>query len=93
MGAFILMSQPSMADDLDDLKATHKSYVKAWNTEDFETGTELWIDGGEKMITLILWEVNWTVVTSEFQGDPEGAAKFRISTLERIKEDIDSGVI
>ena len=45
------------------------------------------------MISLILWEVNWTVVTSEFQGDPEGAAKFRLSNLERIKEEIDSGVI
>ena len=45
------------------------------------------------MITLILWEVNWTVVTSEFQGDQEGAAKFRISALETIKEDVDSGVL
>jgi hypothetical protein len=45
------------------------------------------------MISLILWEVNWTVMTSEFQGDPEGAAKVRISTLERIKEEVDSGVI
>ena len=45
------------------------------------------------MISLIPWEVNWTVMTSEFQGDPEGVAKNRISTLERIKEEVDSGVI
>ena len=46
IGAFMLISQPSMADDLEDLKTTHKSYMKAVNNGDVETFMNSWIDGG-----------------------------------------------
>jgi len=45
------------------------------------------------MVTLILWEVNWSIVSKEFTADPEENRKYRISNLERLKKDIDSGVI
>jgi len=45
------------------------------------------------MVTLILWEVNWSIVAREFTADPEENEKYRMSNLERIKKDIDSGVI
>ncbi len=46
MAALMLLSQPAIADDLADLKATHQRYVKAWNTGDLETVFEIWQDGG-----------------------------------------------
>jgi ketosteroid isomerase-like protein len=46
IGAFMLMPQPSMADDLDDLKAAYMSYTKAENNGDVETFMDFWIDGG-----------------------------------------------
>ena len=45
------------------------------------------------MISLILWEANWPVIAVGFTADPEEAQKGRISMLEGIKKDIDSGVI
>ena len=45
IGAFMLIAQPSMADDLEDLKATHQRYQKAWNTGDLKTAFEIWQDG------------------------------------------------
>jgi len=45
------------------------------------------------MITLIRWEANWPIVAGEFTADPDEAQKGRISWLEGIKEDINSGVI
>ena len=45
------------------------------------------------MISLILWEANWPVIAGGFTADPEEAQKGRISMLEGIKKDIDSGVI
>jgi hypothetical protein len=45
------------------------------------------------MITLIRWEANWPIVAKEFTADPDEAQKGRISWLEGIKEDINSGVI
>lgn len=44
--AFIFFSQPLIADDLADLKATHQRYVKAWNTGDLNMAFEIWQDGG-----------------------------------------------
>ncbi len=44
IGAFMLISQPSMADDLDDLKATHAKYSKALNSSDVETLFEIYYD-------------------------------------------------
>lgn len=46
VAAFILFSQPAIADDLADLKATHQSFVKAWNTGDMDAVFEIWQDGG-----------------------------------------------
>ena len=37
LGAFMLISQPAIADDLADLKATHMMLIKANNTGDMET--------------------------------------------------------
>ena len=44
--AFMLLSQPLIADDLAELKATNERYDKAWNTGDMETVFEIWQDGG-----------------------------------------------
>ena len=46
LAAFMLISQPAIADDLADLKATHMTYMKALNTGDVETFMGFWIDGG-----------------------------------------------
>jgi uncharacterized protein (TIGR02246 family) len=46
LGAFILLPQVALADDLADLKATHQRYWKAWNTGDLKTVFEIWQDGG-----------------------------------------------
>ena len=45
VAAFMLLSQPAIADDLADLKATHQRYWKAWNTGDMITVFEIWQDG------------------------------------------------
>jgi ketosteroid isomerase-like protein len=37
VGALMLLYQPAIADDLDDLKATHQKYIMAENTGDVET--------------------------------------------------------
>jgi len=37
VGALMILCQPAMADDLDDLKATHQKYIMAENTGDVET--------------------------------------------------------
>jgi ketosteroid isomerase-like protein len=44
--AFILLPQTVLADDLADLKATHKRFIQAWNTGDVETFMGIWQDGG-----------------------------------------------
>ena len=44
--ALVLFSQPVIADDLADLKATHQRYDRAWNTGDLSTVFEIWQDGG-----------------------------------------------
>ena len=46
LGAFMLLCQPAIADDLADLKATHMRYWKAVNTGDPETFMGIWQDGG-----------------------------------------------
>ena len=46
MFSLIIFSQPAIADDLADLKATHQSFVKAWNTGDMDAVFEIWQDGG-----------------------------------------------
>ncbi len=45
VAAFMILSQPAIADDLADLKATHQRYSKAWNTGDLDTVFEIWQDG------------------------------------------------
>ena len=37
VGALMLLCQPAIADDLDDLKATHQKFTMAVNTGDVET--------------------------------------------------------
>ena len=44
--ALVFLSQPAIADDLADLKATHQRLNNAWNTGDLETFFEIWQDGG-----------------------------------------------
>ena len=46
IAALVLLSQPAIADDLADLKATHQKYIKAWNTGDLNTVFGIWQDGG-----------------------------------------------
>ena len=46
LGAFILLPQVALADDLADLKATHMGWVKAVNTGDVETMVNFWQEGG-----------------------------------------------
>ena len=46
VAAFMLLSQPAIADDLADLKAAHQMYDKAWNTGDVAGVFEIWQDGG-----------------------------------------------
>ncbi len=41
----MLLSQPAIADDLAELKATHQRFQKAWNTGDMITVFEIWQDG------------------------------------------------
>jgi ketosteroid isomerase-like protein len=45
VAAFMLLSQPAIADDLADLKAAHQAYDKAWNTGDVAGVFEIWQDG------------------------------------------------
>jgi uncharacterized protein (TIGR02246 family) len=45
IAALVFISQPAIADDLADLKATHQRYMKAWNTGDLNTVFEIWQDG------------------------------------------------
>jgi len=45
VAAFMLISQPAIADDLADLKATHQIILKAWNTGDVKTAFEYWQEG------------------------------------------------
>ena len=45
IAALVFLSQPAIADDLADLKATHQRYMKAWNTGDLNTVFEIWQDG------------------------------------------------
>ena len=45
VAAFMLLSQPAIADDLAELKATHQRLQKAWNTDDLITVFEIWQDG------------------------------------------------
>ena len=45
VAAFMILSQPAIADDLADLKATHQRFSKAWNTGDLNTVFEIWQDG------------------------------------------------
>ena len=46
VAAFMILSQPAIADDLADLKATDQGFWKAWNTGDMETVFQIWQDGG-----------------------------------------------
>ena len=46
LAAFMILSQPSMADDLADLKAAHEGLVNAWNKGDLDTFFDIWQDGG-----------------------------------------------
>ena len=46
VAAFMFLSQPAIADDLADLKATLQKFDKAWNTADMDTVFEIWQDGG-----------------------------------------------
>ena len=46
VASFISFTQPAIADDLADLKATHQKFVNAWNTADMDTVFEIWQDGG-----------------------------------------------
>ena len=46
LGAFILLPQVALADDLADLKATHMSYIRTFNAGDAETFMEFWLEGG-----------------------------------------------
>jgi len=45
VAAFMILSQPAIADDLAELKATHQRFQKAWNTGDMKTVFEIWQDG------------------------------------------------
>ena len=45
VAAFMLISQPAIADDLADLKATHKILLRAVNTGDVKTIFEYWQEG------------------------------------------------
>ncbi len=45
LGAFILLPQSVLADDLADLKATNMSYMKALNTGDVKAIFEYWQEG------------------------------------------------
>ena len=45
VAAFMILSQPAIADDLAELKATHQRFQKAWNTGDMITVFEIWQDG------------------------------------------------
>ena len=46
LGAFMLNSQPAIADDFAGLKAAHKSFTQAWNTGDAEASLSFWQLGG-----------------------------------------------
>ncbi len=46
LGAFILLPQASLADDLAELKATHQKLFAAFNAGDVETSMDLWLEGG-----------------------------------------------
>ena len=46
VAVLMILTQPALADDLADLKATHQMYDKAWNTGDLETVFQIWQDGG-----------------------------------------------
>jgi ketosteroid isomerase-like protein len=74
MGAFILMSQPSMADDLEDLKATFQSHIKAVNSGDWQTVSDGQYDG---FISFSIRQAFPTPVRNRAQW---------VKTLNRLKE-------
>ena len=45
------------------------------------------------MITLIHWEVNWSIMGKLFTPGSEESEDVRMTMLEGIKKDIDSGVL
>ena len=64
VAAFMLMSQPAIADDLADLKAAHMTLLKALNTGDVKTILEYWQEG-------MIWSPNecgFIWVTQKAQG-------------------------
>jgi len=66
VAAFMLLSQPAIADDLADLKAAHQTYDKAWNTGDVAGGFEVWQDGA-------IWVPDsyaFPIVTNSARGIP-----------------------
>ena len=64
VAAFMFFSQPSIADDLADLKATHQRYDKAWNTGDVAGVFEIWQDGGIRLPT----SQGFPIVTNSAMG-------------------------
>ena len=66
VAVFMLLTQPAIADDLADLKATHQRYMKAWNTGDIDTVFEIWQDGGIWLPT----NQGFPVVTNSAIGIP-----------------------
>jgi ketosteroid isomerase-like protein len=46
LGAFILLPQVALADDLADLKSTHMNYMGALNTGNVEAIMGFWVEGG-----------------------------------------------
>ena len=66
IAALMFISQPAIADDLADLKATHQRLNQAWNTGDLDTFYEIWQDGG----IYLPFSQAFPVVTNTARGRP-----------------------
>ena len=64
LAAFMLMSQPALADDLADLKAAHKKILRALNTGDVQGMFEIWQEGA----IYISYVQGFPIVTSRAMG-------------------------
>ncbi len=89
LAAFMLTSQPAIADDLADLKATHMMLLKAVNTGDVKTMFEYWQEGG----IYVGDEMGFPIVSIKARDIPMFTKWFETYTLRTIWYKVDYRVI
>jgi len=89
LAAFMFISQPAIADDLADLKATHMRLLEAVNTGDVKTIFEYWQEGG-------IWvsdEASFPIVTQKAMAIPMFTKWFEMHIFRTMWYKVDYRVI